>query len=71
MSNRTTAERNAAKRARLAEAEAAAAAAAKPDFAVRTMEATEWRENERYPRFLLETCSAGSRLRVSRNLPNY
>jgi hypothetical protein len=41
-----------------------------PDFAVRTLEATAWSEEDRYPRWLLETCSAGSRLRVSHNYPN-
>jgi hypothetical protein len=47
MSKRTTAERNAIKRAKLAEA------AAPPDFAIQTLESTEWREGERYPRFIL------------------
>jgi hypothetical protein len=35
-----------------------------------TLESTEWREDDRYPRFLLDTCSAGSRLSHSRNQPN-
>jgi hypothetical protein len=35
-----------------------------------TLESTQWREDERYPRFLLETCSGGNRLSVSRNRPN-
>jgi hypothetical protein len=54
MSKRTTAERNAIKRAKLAEA------AAPPDFAVRTIESTEWRDGERYPRFILSTNSGSS-----------
>jgi hypothetical protein len=64
MSHRTTSERTAAKRARLAEA------SAPPDFAVRTLEATAWSEEDRYPRWLLETHSAGSRLAFNRNRPN-
>jgi hypothetical protein len=54
MSKRTTAERNAIKRAKLAEA------AAPPDFAIQTLESTEWREGDRYPRFLLSTNSGSS-----------
>jgi hypothetical protein len=37
---------------------------------IRTIESTEWREGDRYPRFLLAYCSAGSRLSHSRNQPN-
>jgi hypothetical protein len=45
----------------------ASTAQAPPDFSVRTLEATEWRDDERYPRFLLSTNSNGSRPTPPRN----
>jgi predicted phosphoadenosine phosphosulfate sulfurtransferase len=53
MSTKTTAERNAIKRAKEAEAAAYAADPFANYESISTPEGTEWRENERYPRFLL------------------
>jgi hypothetical protein len=61
------AERAADKLAAERRGEKLAAEAAPPDFTVRTIEATEWVEGERYPRFLLSTNSGGSRPTPPRN----
>ena len=44
-----------------------ARAHAAPDFSVRTIETTEWREGDRYPRFLLATNTGSNRPTPPRN----
>jgi hypothetical protein len=63
MSKRTTAERNAIKRAKLAEA------AAPPDFSIQTLEAVSWSEDSRYPRWLLPVNAGRVVGGVPRNRP--
>jgi hypothetical protein len=68
--SKTTADRNAIKRTKLAEAEAYAANPFDNYDGISTPEAAVWSEDSRYMRWTLETNQRGSRLAFSRNNPN-